>query len=244
MPAGRTRSRTRSRRSRRPSLRTACRSRFDLGLTQPGEAALLPTRKLAPSPSVGTGSLPASRRSRPSKGHGVHGGSGLRPAAPPAGAGRSSPSALAAYLAQASVGACRAGGRWVGRVRQSARGRCPHAGEPPAPGLPSHAPPARASSPTSPAWSSIPRRAASASSRPFARHSRSPSVPVLVDPLEPALARRHLLVCLAQPNLAQPNVGVRLEGCVGCGLVLAPAAAPLRKRPLQPPYRVVVWRDR
>ena len=65
------------------------------------------------------------------------------------------------------AGACRAGGRGVGRVTRSSGGRCPHAGEPPTPDLPGDAPPA-CFFPTSPAWSSIPQRTASGSSRPLA----------------------------------------------------------------------------
>jgi hypothetical protein len=64
---------------------------------------------------------------------------------------------------------------------------------------------------------------------------RSQWVPVLVDPLKPPHARRNELVCLGQPG-----VGVRLVRCFKYRLVLATAAALLRKRPLQPPYRVVV----
>jgi hypothetical protein len=76
------------------------------------------------------------------------------------------------------------------------------------------------------------------SSRPPRWRCRSGSVPVLVDPLKPPRARLNPLVCLAQAD-----EGVRLERCFKCDLVLA-AAALFRKRPLQPSYRVVVWRNR
>jgi len=88
-----------------------------------------------------------------------------------------------------AAGACRAGGRWVGRVRRSAGGPCPRAGEPPAPGLPGDAPPARAPSPTSRAWSSIPQRTASASSRLLTPRCRSPSVQPSLEPRSPRLGR-------------------------------------------------------
>jgi hypothetical protein len=61
------------------------------------------------------------------------------------------------------------------------------------------------------------------------------AVRVPVDPLEPLLARRHSLVCLAQPS---ENVG--LEGRASGGLVLTAPAVALRQCRLQPAYRVVV----